>query len=304
MNILSTNTTLCKTFPLQLNGGITVDENSQPIGVEGDFCNDNYDCSSFKCESYFCVADNKLNCLNTTTCSSDSYCNITTQICTPRKENGLSCQTDDNCLNTSGCYNNICTPFFSFPAGTKINTTEPRDLASRFCISNWTNQNYTCEDLLNDGDAPYNCQYGVSDCSYTTSITKQTVYLKESCNCDIMTSVPYCKLGTNTVEWLTYINALLNNWWFPCHYYNKGYCNKIPMLSNYYLFNSTLALYGISPLNQNYLSCLAPPTIPSDVGYCQDDLGNGCLTGRKNSDSVLMKLSLYKVLSLIILLII
>jgi hypothetical protein len=119
-----------------------------------------------------------------------------------------------------------------------------------------------------------------------------------------MTSIPYCKYGTNTIEWLTYINALLNNWWFPCHYYNKGYCNQVPRLSNYYLFNSTLALYGMSPLNENFLACLAPPTIPSDVGFCQDYLGKGCLTGRMSSKSLLMKLNLYIILSIIILLII
>lgn len=290
----------CMTFPLQLYGGIEVDNSPRTFGVEGDYCVDKNDCSSNICESYVCKGDDINQCTNTTLCSSNNYCNLTSFKCSPRKENDETCESDDNCLNTSGCYNKVCTSLFSFPAGKKLNTTEPREKAARFCISNWTNENYTCEDLINDGISPFLCKSGEVECSYLSSITFQSVTIKDSCNCDIMSSNSFCRYGTNTIEWLTYINAVLNNWYYPCHYYNKGYCTKVPMLSNYYLFNSTLALYGINGLNSNLLACLAPPTYPLDIGYCQDYLGHRCTSRTAINHSELLKLTLYKLLGLII----
>ena len=257
------NNLSCLYMPLQLNGG---ENNSLPapffniFGVETDFCTNNYNCGSNICVNFRCIGIgiNK-TCTDSYMCSVSMYCDKISNICTPRVNDGKKCITDDYCINTSGCLNGKCLTLNFLNAGISLNNTNNSD--ARFCISGWANKQNVCEDLINVGDAPYLCAGLNMTCRYNSSITYSIVSLL-NCNCDIITGKALCPLGTNTVQYINYIEAYLNTLWYPCHYYNKGNCNLVTQLSRYYLLNTSFLWSGFSPINSDFWPCLAPTNYP------------------------------------------
>lgn len=291
-NSQNMNNFSCTNYPLQLNGGIK--NGLAKLGVEYDFCIDKNDCASMKCVKNICVGDNNSPCNNSNMCSARMYCDVILQKCQPRLQNGQYCTSDDYCINTSACFKNICITLNTLLSGTNLNSTIQSD--SRFCISGWSNSENICEDLINTGQAPYLCDGINSMCNYTSSITNKTVS-QYNCNCDIITRNAHCPLGTDTTQYLNYIEAKLNVLWNPCHYSNKGECYLVSKLTRYHLLNATFLWSGFTLLDSDYMPCLGPRSIHQfEAGACQNNTNKRCIKNTTNGgDNVY-----FNVLSLII----
>ena len=140
-------------------------------------------------------------------------------------------------------------------AGYNLNSRIHSD--SRFCISGWSNNDNICEDLINNGQAPYLCDGSNSMCNYTSSITKKTVS-QYSCNCDLITRQAHCPIGSDTTEYLNYIEAKLNVLFYQCHYSNKWECYLVTQSSRYNLLNSSFLWSEFTLLNSDYASYYYP----------------------------------------------
>jgi hypothetical protein len=237
--------------------------------VEQDFCSNNEQCSSNNCVNNTCIGkDLGSSCNNSTECSWSYYCESSSHKCERRKQEGLSCRIDEECVNDSECLNGKCTKLYSLKAGESVLPFN----RSQFCFSNYS-LNGICEDLLNDGNAPYFCD-AIVGCNYTTSVSKSSYFDLMHCNCDFRgNGFAFCQLGTNSNAWAKYINqikdSLSNN---PCHFYNKYRCNAMPYNTTTAIFNAFLDVAQMD----TRLSCIYPSQ-PSDNPAVNCPGGNSCL---------------------------
>ena len=242
--------------------------------VEQDFCKVDSDCASNNCTNHICYGKlENSTCANTTECSAKTFCNKSISKCVIRKKINESCDSDENCANDGGCFNKNCTYLNSLREGTKLNYYNE----SRFCRSNFTLNNKTnliCEDYLNNQKPPNNlCIANISDlegdgnCTYTTSVTKQS-FNNNHCYCNINgNGFAYCRLGTNTREWSIFIVSYLANLNNDCHFYNKRRCNLTPYKNIYILDILDYFLKGRKFYPNN--DCYFPsPNISLNPGNC------------------------------------
>lgn len=285
--ILGRNFSNCRNFPLTLSNNL--------ISYENDFCTNNTNCvDNLHCINNICKSpSNNFDCRHTSECSTNQYCNNKSKCVARKNDYEVNCNNDYECPNTSGCYDKICTPLRSLPFNTKVKGTIDKQIKEDYCISN-TIHNDTCDDLILTG-SPY-CNSD-NTCTYKSMIQNKTVNLTGKCNCDPTTGYAMCALGTNTPQYLEYINAMLARYWYPCSFYNKGMCYLVPQLAQYYYLNASFAAFGFVPLRNELVNCFIPPQIPKDVGNCQELNDNPC---PKLAKSIFNSLNWYFIITILI----
>lgn len=167
----------------------------------GSKCTDNSDCQT-SCENGTCKGTAngakctvKDECLIGYTCRKNQTDVNSTLICQPQLPEGSACETEFDCQNSYGCFNNTCTKYFSLPEGT--NTTN-----ANLCESGFIN-NSTCQLLKNVDSIDAPC---TADCVYRNT-NGTNVTIAGSCQCGFnRDDKKYCTLGSAHDYYRNYVN--------------------------------------------------------------------------------------------------
>ena len=204
-------------------------------------CKSNEDCLSENCKEDICVGK-----LEGETCFSVEDCEYG-YTCRKDKDGvykcldpittGNKCDYDTDCVNESGCLNNICTKYFSLE-----NNQQSRDLNNgelSFCKSGYSNELGICQNLtlINDN---YECSQN-NKCKYNSSIG-EIITIDSNCLCGYNPeSKRYCLLGSGNDNYTIYLNKLKNYYLFNknCHLSerNSEGCQKDLFSGDKYILN-------------------------------------------------------------------
>lgn len=114
----------------------------------GEYCDQNTLCIlSSKCENSICTGVSiGGRCQVHSDCLKGNYCDSTSETCIAQILNGNSCTNEVQCINTHGCYNNICTPYYSIENGSKVKSIDKnQDMACKSGFAyNSDGSNYIC----------------------------------------------------------------------------------------------------------------------------------------------------------------
>ena len=259
--LIKNNDTNYTCSPIQLN---IFSNNLIGSLVDFDFCKSNSDCAGLNCVNNTCIGKPfNSYCRNNFECSAGTYCDMTQLLCLPRLTSGGVCKADGDCSNELGCFNNSCTPYFSFSAGTVL-TNNAND--KKFCLSNYAfNNNYSfiCDDLINVIPYPYFCNT-LAGCTYKSPLSNSSIVLNNSCNCDLSgNGYAYCHHDTNSAEYFDYIGNLNKTFKTKCHFFNKGSCSLTPYRDILNLNYAVMRYFQLNLTSGNY-SCLDPQLINLD----------------------------------------
>lgn len=156
---------------------------------------------------------------------------------------GAACLDDYNCVENGGCYNGVCTPYFSIANGQEVAVCDSLLYQSIYCQSYtcyvWNNGTATCiAAVASSQPIPYRCS---SDSDCISDVSPDTgAALSGVCECgDNPTGLSYCGSMTGDLWSQKYIIQLMT-------YFDTGlasYCNRV------------LAMYGcqwIAQILPNY----------------------------------------------------
>lgn len=156
------------------------------------------------------------------------------KICIPQQLENAYCSEDYHCINTHGCLNNKCTPYFSLQDTQTIpsnNTTNTKsDSFYSFCSSTFAYQNICTTIRLKQKNTScsktHECVYS-SNINNSNSIKNSDIVLP-NCDCGYSQDM-YCKYGNGDVDIETYKNLimgiLLGN--SNCHTEERDFCAYI-----------------------------------------------------------------------------
>jgi hypothetical protein len=123
-----------------------------------------------------------------------SYCyqGENNSTCAKQQLVGTNCTKDEQCENTLGCNNGMCTIYFSLADGTVV--TNPNSNKWSVCSSGEVDEvTNRCRTRTNTVAADVPCD---TDCSYTDKEANTTVVEPESCKCAMNASGNrYCILA-------------------------------------------------------------------------------------------------------------
>jgi hypothetical protein len=123
-----------------------------------------------------------------------TYCSQgeTNSTCATQQAVGSNCTKDEQCGNTLGCNNGVCTIYFSLADG--VLATNPASNKWSVCMSGEVDEETNlCRSRTNSNATDVPCD---DDCSYTDKETGKVVKEPESCKCAMNASGNrYCVLG-------------------------------------------------------------------------------------------------------------
>jgi hypothetical protein len=180
---------------------------SNPSGANnrypGEKCNAQNGCiAPGNCTSDVCSVPSRNNtCLSHLDCKVGSYCSFTgnstnstngtnttntTGVCASQVSRGAQCLHDYMCQNSQGCWNGVCTDFFSLKLNTSVGNTTT--LGASLCQSGIVSTNNTCYGLSygpgmtpnKDGLVPCNFTGSETPCRYVDNLGNT---INEACQC-------------------------------------------------------------------------------------------------------------------------
>ncbi len=237
------STQQCPFYNFGQSDSLTCEEKNPAVITlyPGAQCQNNTDCFSNNCLDNVCT-----NVQNNQKCSLNSECNYgyscrlnTTQqdtlkylssdtnqedkYCLPQLNEGAECASDYECVNTHGCYNSTCVPYFSLPNGHPIENDPP--VALSFCQSGYQYNN-TCDSLVSL-NPDVECSES-EPCTYTNYIGDKVIK-PENCLCGYNPlGTKHCKLGSehnNYKEYIVKLKSLIQDF-SHCNTLERGVCNE------------------------------------------------------------------------------
>jgi len=175
------------------------------------------------CTSGVCSgASNSNNCLSNLDCKVGLYCSFagnssnttngtnttnTTGVCTAQVSKGAKCLHDFMCQNSQGCWNGVCTDFFSLNLNQSVGNTTI--FGSSLCKSGILSSNNTCYGLSygpgmnpnKDGLVPCNFTGSETPCNYVDNLGNA---FSEACQCSYdKNGNSYCRkaYNENNADW-------------------------------------------------------------------------------------------------------
>lgn len=276
---------------------------------------------SSDCYSGVCGADKKCSgvkdgeaCTDNTQCSYGHAClkndtSKTDTYCLPQLAEGGVCTSDYDCVNTHGCYNNVCTPYYSLANGKPITDIPPKTLS--FCQSGFE-YNGACADLSLGAAKDVECS---DTCDYT-NFDGTKISIPENCLCGYNPlGKKYCKLGSANDMYRTYVTKMktfIQNS-ANCNTVERPFCRqniKFPTEA-YTLLSQNVTNAQIDADNYHQLigadSCVkdvafpeyvpepTPPIPPSELGGCAKyqckDKQSTCAHSHNNSTGTTFDIS-------------
>ena len=171
-------------------------------------CETDDDCLSNKCNGNKCLGKYKgekcssvEECVYGYTCRKDTDNNYK---CLDPITTGNKCDYDTDCINESGCLNNICTKYFSLE-----NNQQSKDLNNEelsFCKSGYSNEFGVCQNLtlINEN---YECSID-NKCRYNSS-AGEIITIENNCLCGYNPEGKrHCLLGSGNTNYTKYVNKL------------------------------------------------------------------------------------------------
>ena len=185
-----------------------------PKNYPGDYCDQDIDCINGNCVAKKCVgASANESCDAVWGCNPGLYCNITSSMCQPSRQQGESCTSNYDCNNEAGCNDGFCTSFFS------LDNTQPVDYVyhngfSPMCKTGYAGFDHTylthnCTTApQSNSTTPMSCNIGDTCMSDTPEVTTE-------CTCGYNSDgQAYCPLFIGDKEWqdyITYAQAALSH---------------------------------------------------------------------------------------------
>jgi hypothetical protein len=205
--------------------------------VDGESCTDHIQCKSTSCDKGKCRGyDTGHSCTTSSECTTKAYCKTSSKTCENQVGNGEACDYDDACPNKSGCYNNICTTFFSLPPKTPIAS---QILAELYCNTSFY-YNGVCASIQNVGDIPYECN-STNPCTYNVLETNTIIPLPNLCVCGYNSQgKSYCQLGSTSNTYLRYRDFKLSQLDKGCQVGKRETCSNQISPSDIKTMNSLL----------------------------------------------------------------
>lgn len=140
------------------------------------YCSQNSDCISNSCINSYCVGipagsacKNPDN--NIPACELNYYCS-SSNICVSKKANGADCKKDYECSNTAGCFNSICTEYYSLPANAVFSSINIDQCLGYDCGPYSYCINKKCVQALDIGN---NCISGNGSCPFFAKCNSNNV---------------------------------------------------------------------------------------------------------------------------------
>ena len=204
-------------------------------------CESNDDCLSGDCDEHKCkgkALNEKCNavaeCNYGLTCRKDSD---NTYKCLDPITTGNKCQIDTDCVNESGCLNNICTKYFSLE-----NNQLSRDLKDEelnFCKSGYSNELGICQNLTLINEKAECSEF--NKCIYNNSFG-ENITLDNNCLCGYnKDGKQYCLLGSGDKNYTRYIKKLKDYYLLNknCHASERNAegCQKDLLYNDSYILN-------------------------------------------------------------------
>ena len=171
-------------------------------------CESDDDCISGICNGKECMGkferekcNSSTDCVYGLTCRKDSE---KTYRCLEPITTGNKCEVDTDCVNESGCLNNICTKYFSIE-NNQMARYLPQDELS-FCKSGYSNEIGICQNitLINDNmecSKMKKCEYNISN--------GERIVINNNCLCGYnIEGKKYCRLGSGNKNYTKYMHKL------------------------------------------------------------------------------------------------
>lgn len=142
------------------------------------------------------------------------------KVCTAPSKQGEACTNDTDCDLKNGCFNKVCTPYFSLVDGQNIGksfgiTNDFANLLS-LCQSGYSDENGMCQTVFQENEKT-ECNEQ-KPCNYTFG--KELMVIPENCLCGYnREGKSYCKLGSGDQTYVNYIRLLKE------YYTNQGACH-------------------------------------------------------------------------------
>ena len=204
-------------------------------------CESNGDCLTGHCIGNKCVGRyEREKCSAVTDCVYGYTCrkdNDNIYKCLRPITTGNKCEYDTDCVNESGCLNNICTKYFSLE-----NNQQSKDLNNQelsFCKSGYSNELGICQNLtlINENSECSNN----NQCKYNSS-NGEIVTIENNCLCGYNSEGKrYCLLGSGNRNYTIYINKLKDYYLFNnnCHLSerNSEGCQKDLLSDDEFILN-------------------------------------------------------------------
>lgn len=232
------------------------------------------DCFSGKCEEGECAGvkadaycSKDSDCLYGYSCRTGDTPDDNNKYCLLQKNEGDSCKTDYECINSHGCYKNKCTPYYSLQDGTPVENEVNE--AHSFCQSGFEYLNACARLALNGGNS-VECSDS-NPCTYT-NYDGTIITIPENCQCGYNPSgKKYCLVGSGDKEFVKYVDDsknLLSDTTVCNTRERTGICNQNKKLpSKHFIFlNGNYTNSKIIAENSNRLiesdSCVLPVVYP------------------------------------------
>jgi hypothetical protein len=135
-------------------------------------------------------------------CGVRAYCHSEEKLCRWIHHTGESCKTDYQCKNSQGCFNGVCTDYYSLNVGTDLSNSTS-EYKEKLCVSETELKNkcyarYYDTTMQPNKDGMVECNPGDNKgCSYVDSEGKKSV---SNCNCGYNgENKAYCIRGFDSI---------------------------------------------------------------------------------------------------------
>jgi hypothetical protein len=200
-------------------------------------CESETDCLEGQCNDGVCAGiAEKEKCSKNSECYYGFACRKgdtpedNTKYCLPQRKEGEACVEDEECLNSHGCFNGKCIPYFSLADGTLLESQNSPIL----CQSGYKHDDLCARlTLVNGKDA---CDKS-RPCTYDNN--GKTITIEDNCQCGYNPSgKTFCKIGSGDKEYLKFIQDFKNllSDTTSCNTLERtGICNHNKKLGNKHL---------------------------------------------------------------------